>query len=643
MKRGILLWITLVLGIVPNWGYTLKGQDSINCFLDDFEPRNAVVPSYETENEPADAPTVTITLTSDTLGKISKYYFGNAIASWMGNVTSDSAFVSNVQTLSPTLIRYPGGSWSNFFFWNGTPSDIPDSIYDGTTKKKAKFYPISGKNDWATTVDNYYALRKKTGTQGLITINYGYARYGLSNQPVAQAAHLAAEWVRYDNGRTKFWEIGNENGGPWEAGWMIDRTTNKDGQPQIITGKLYGQHFKVFADSMRTAAAQIGAKIFIGGQVLHYDGSTSWNSVDKTWNAGFFGQVGDAADFYVMHNYFGSTETVEHLLSVAVTEPKKNIDFIRQDIIDKGAYSKPVALTEYNMTGEMNKKKAFSSVINGMQEVILFNELIKNNFSLSARWLLASGETGILYQGDDKSLLWQARPEFYYAYYQRLFTGDHVISASSSYSDVLAYASKFASGQTGIVIVNRGRTEQIVSVNSTQIGAGNQYYVYTLTGETDNGDFSQYVSVNGIDPTGTEWGPGKKLKDIPAKAFPVNGNIFINTPPLSVLFVLVDAGANIVNPQTSLKTSTTEASVSCYPNPLVQSSTIEFYLPSAGRVNLFVYNQLGDKVSTLVNDVLPSGSHSVSFNRAELPCGVYFYTLQFGKYVTTQKMLIMNK
>ena len=56
----------------------------------------------------------------------------------------------------------------------------------------------------------------------------------------ATAAHLAADWVRYDNGRTKYWEIGNEDNGTWEAGYRIDLHNNHDGQPQIITGDLYG-------------------------------------------------------------------------------------------------------------------------------------------------------------------------------------------------------------------------------------------------------------------------------------------------------------------------------------------------------------------------------------------------------------------
>jgi hypothetical protein len=74
------------------------------------------------------------------------------------------------------------------------------------------------------TVDNYYTVLQQSGATGLITVNYGYARYGTSANPVAAAAHLAADWVRYDKGRTTYWEVGNEIYGTWEAGYRIDPT-----------------------------------------------------------------------------------------------------------------------------------------------------------------------------------------------------------------------------------------------------------------------------------------------------------------------------------------------------------------------------------------------------------------------------------
>jgi hypothetical protein len=633
--------ITVTLGFIIISAISIFAQNP-NCFLEDFAPKKATIPISVIASKTTATPTVIVTLSADTLGKISKYVFGNAIAAWMGNNTDNPVFVKNVQTLNPSLIRFPGGSWGDIFFWNGNPTDVPDSIYDGTTGKKTKFYPISGKNDWPTTTDNYYKLRQQTGSQGLITINYGYARYGLSSKPAVQAAHLAAEWVRYDKGRTKFWEIGNENGGPWEAGWMIDIKTNKDGQPKTITGQLYGQHCKMIADSMRAAAAKIGAKIYIGGQVLHYDGTTSWNNVDKTWNLGFFKEIGDGVDFYVMHNYFGTAATVDNLLSVAQTEPKKNIDFIRQDISSKKAYPKPVALTEYNMNSNSANTTMGTSYINGIQATILFNELIKNNFGLGARWLLASGADGMLYQGDNSSLLWQPRPDFYYAYYQQKFTGDHVISATSNNTTILAYASRFASGETGVVIVNKGKTAQIVKIDTKSIGVGNQYYNYSLTGGTDNGDFSLYVTVNGVSPTGTQWGPRQNLESIPASALSIDDAITVNSPGRSVQYIMIEAGTKKLFSTSIERELKNEFELTNYPNPFSARTTIQFQTPSNAAVSLDVLDQTGKKISTLVNEILPSGTHHIEFDGSLLPCGIYFYQLKVGKYSTTQKMILVK-
>ena len=642
MKK-IKIRTTLYITIMFVSSFSLFAQNT-NCFLEDFAPKNAIIPNSILANKVTNAPTVTVTLTADTLGKISKYVFGNSLAVWMGNNTGSSTFVKNVQALNPSLIRFPGGSWADIFFWNGKPNDVPDSVYNGTTGKKELFYAISGKNDWPTTTDNYYKLRQQTGSQGLITINYGYARYGLSEKPAEQAAHLAAQWVRYDKGRTKFWEIGNENGGPWEAGWMIDTNTNKDGQPKVITGQLYGQHFKVFADSMRAAAAEVGAKIYIGAQVLHFDGTTSWNSVDKTWNAGVFKEVGDAADFYVMHNYFGTAATVDNLLSVAATEPKKNISFIQQDIINKKAYPKPVALTEYNMntlTNPVNKSSTIS-YINGMQATILFNELIKNNYGLAARWLLASGEDAMFYQGNNNSLLWQPRPDFYYAYYQQKFTGDHVINAISDNSNILAYASKFASGETGVVIVNRGKTAQVVKIDPKNIGVGNQYYNYSLTGGTDNGDFSLFVSVNGVNPTGTQWGPREILETIPANAYSIDEAIKLNVPARSVQFIMIESGNNLLYPTSVASVLKNELKLINYPNPFSSKTTIQFQTTSFEKVSLVVSDQTGRIIKTLVSETLPSGNHQFDFDGSSLPGGIYFYQLKVGNKVCFQKMSLVK-
>jgi hypothetical protein len=645
MKKLLVIAI-LLMAVVPS----VMAQTDSNCFLFDYKPKEAVVPEYidaVKPDKPADV-AVTIAMT-DTIGKISRYIFGNALAVWIGNdPIYDTVFVNHVKKLAPTLIRYPGGSWSDIFFWNGIAKNVPPTVWDGTQNKWESFTPQLGKNSWPTTVDNYYRLREEVSAQGLITINYGYARYGTGDDPVAEAAHLAADWVRYDAGRTKFWEIGNENGGPWEAGWKIDTALNKDGQPEIISGELYGKHFKIFVDSMKAAAAEIGAEIYTGGQILHFDGTNSWNPVDRTWNAGFFKEGADAADFYVIHNYFGQTKNAKSLLDVASNEVKKNIEFILKDIPAKNAPLKPVALTEYNMNstgGEPDLPK--TSIINGMQSVILFNELIKYNFGMSARWLLANWESdGMFYRGNNQSIpAWNPRPDFYYIYFLQKFVGDHSIKTEvKGNSQVLAYSSSFGSGHLGVVIVNKSTAAQTVKIYPAECGVGNKYYVYSLTGGTDNGDFSQYVYVNGeYGPTDKAQGPLAVLDEIPALAYEVEDEIKVESPARSVQFILIEPGNKIVSVDDSAPLNHEFQLYQNFPNPFNPTTTISFSLPRNETVSLKVYDILGREIASILNNEnLAAGYHEYSFDGENLSSGVYIYSLHTGEKILNGKMTLIK-
>ena len=627
-------------------------SDSANCFLYDYEPDTAVIPEAVNAEKPAERPSVKVTLLGDTIGKVSKYVFGNAIAAWAG-AHDNPTLIEGVGLLAPTLIRFPGGSWSNGYFFNGVPSDVPDSIYDGTTynttthtAKKNKFWGHDGSEGWVTSTDQWYALRENTGVdEGLITVNYGYARYGTSADPVAQAAHLAADWVRYDNGRTKFWEIGNENGGPWEYGWMIDTALNQDGQPQIITGELYGKHFKVFADSMRKAAEEIGDTIYIGGQIV-VNGETSWNFVDRTWNLGFFQEVGDYADFYVIHNYFDNS-SVNSILNSAQTNLKQNMDFIQQDFINKGAYPKPVALTEYNMWG--GNDEASVSCINGMQAVILICELVENKFGLGARWLLISGATTMFYGGSDANYLNHPHAEFYYLTYLQKLYGDLAISTASSHADILCYASTYSSGETSMFIVNKSTKDKIVTVSTDSIGVGEKYYIYSFTGGTDDGDFSPNVYINGEGPSSTyQWGPYDQLFDIKANAYTIDGEIKFNSPGRSVQMILIDKGDNHIHVDDSILVGISPVTISSfklyqnYPNPVNTSTVIKYQLPHSSFVHIGVFDFQGREIKTLANGYQNEGNHAVQLDASNLQNGVYFYSLEAGQYHDVKKLIILK-
>jgi hypothetical protein len=79
-----------------------------------------------------------------------------------------------------------------------------------------------------------------------------------------------------------------------------------------------------------------------------------------------------------------------------------------------------------------------------------------------------------------------------------------------------------------------------------------------------------------------------------------------------------------------------------YPNPFNATTTIPFDLSTDARVSLKIYNLAGQLVETLVNGQMNAGHHTVDWDASSVSSGVYFYKLQVGDYVTTQKMNLLK-
>lgn len=92
------------------------------------------------------------------------------------------------------------------------------------------------------------------------------------------------------------------------------------------------------------------------------------------------------------------------------------------------------------------------------------------------------------------------------------------------------------------------------------------------------------------------------------------------------------------------KIPTTFALEQNFPNPFNPSTTIRYALPAASHVTIEVFNLLGQKTTTLVNEEQMRGSYEISFSLHEhpLPSGVYFYRLTTESFVHTKKMMIVK-
>ncbi len=79
-----------------------------------------------------------------------------------------------------------------------------------------------------------------------------------------------------------------------------------------------------------------------------------------------------------------------------------------------------------------------------------------------------------------------------------------------------------------------------------------------------------------------------------------------------------------------------------YPNPFNPATTINFGIPQSEHVTLTVYNLVGQKITTLVDEELTSGEYSVTFDASRLPSGVYFYTISAGSFQSTKQMMYLK-
>ena len=282
------------------------------------------------------------------------------------------------------------------------------------------------------------------------------------------------------------------------------------------------------------------------------------------------------------------------------------------------------------------------SYVCGMQAVVSICELIKNNFGLGSRWYLNT----MLYGGSNSSYTNHPYAEFYYLTYLQKYFGDVAINSSSTNSNVFCYASKYSSGETGLVVVNSDTTTQTISVSTDSVGVGNKYYIYTFTSDKDSGNFSPDVYINGNGPSLFQFGPYDSLFNIKAYAYTIDNEIKFTIPGRSLQMITIENGTNhtYVSDSVLLGVKTTNTNLfklyQNYPNPVSSSTLINYQLPEKVHVTLKLIDFQGREVTTLINEQQSAGDHSVKLNTSNLQRGIYLYRIDAGNYHDVKKLII---
>ncbi len=84
-----------------------------------------------------------------------------------------------------------------------------------------------------------------------------------------------------------------------------------------------------------------------------------------------------------------------------------------------------------------------------------------------------------------------------------------------------------------------------------------------------------------------------------------------------------------------------------YPNPFNPSTIISYQLPENQTVTLDIFNEIGQKIRTLVNETQSAGQHNVTWNGKNdfglsVSSGIYFYRIKAGNYINVKKMILLK-
>lgn len=84
-----------------------------------------------------------------------------------------------------------------------------------------------------------------------------------------------------------------------------------------------------------------------------------------------------------------------------------------------------------------------------------------------------------------------------------------------------------------------------------------------------------------------------------------------------------------------------------YPNPFNPNTIIKYSIPSNAKherlnTKLIVYDLLGRKTATLINEEQKPGNYEVQFDASNLTSGIYFYKITSGNFVSIKKMMLLK-
>ncbi len=365
----------------------------------------------------------------------------------------EKAIDGPIGDLAVGLVRMPGGSVSDKYYWNGN-GVVSGGVVD-QSKYDAPFWQIDysayqpgfavDNHDWFEADPGFVRMDAKTMheltrthplARNLVTVNLG------SGTP-----EMAAEWVRWANIENKwgveYWELGNELNGEWETGHV-----RPDGS-RMTAGK-YAELFVEFAKAMKA----VDPTIKVGGP-----------SCDVEHHEDYFEPLlrdaGEYVDFITLHHYsLRSSLSPENELFDGLANLAPVMDHLAK-LVEKYPSERKdeieFSITEWN--SKLPKDRDAYRLFNGLWFSAWIGEMFKEGVDSATVWDLFSGADnghGLLVEQDGEYV----PTGRYWAFWlwSHYMADTLVKSTVADNEDLHVYATR-ADDALYVMVMNQSRTE----------------------------------------------------------------------------------------------------------------------------------------------------------------------------------------
>jgi len=497
---------------------------------------------------------------------------GTNLPAWLGSARfADATFRARTIASGVSVLRMPGGSWSNTYGWLSCEmgANQPGALACG-----------SGWESWASKPTDFLNFVKATGKQGMWIVSpnataqesaavvaffnatttdstaIGVDLHGTNWNTAGHWAQLRASHGNPDPLGIKLWAVGNEvyGGKPgsgaqcqswgWEEVWTCDGT-------EYVNGISGHAGYTTIRNAMRAVDPTIQV-----GAVGIYPSADYAN-----WGNEVIAEAGSFMDFYDIHPY--AYVNLPATMAEALAQPHSAWRAIRNDLqssftTNAAGRQIPIGVTEYNIVAVQDNDPGLwmTRAVNALFIADTIGQMIQKGVTMANQWDLANGRAG---NGTEYGLMhhdngWYRSPQYYVFPLWARF-GNQMLSASSSLNPATylsVYAGRIDANTVSLLAINKTGTPITTTIAVNGAGGALNISGGSVDRVQANALTDQSVTFNGVS------NPSDDLSGAPATALGSSGNVisYIFAPNSITLLRLQTNGAPPVNTPTPTNTPT---------------------------------------------------------------------------------------